>query len=114
MLKHAMPTELIKKFDLKRLSPPPGSPSEGPELDNFECYNFPMPDRKVNCWFQIFPETMITNPNMMIFSAGAPDPAAISVSIDELWTRTPEEMQRYIVIGCKKFKHEQIKRAQMN
>jgi len=115
MLKHVMPEDLIKKFNLKRLPPITDLPPEEKEFEDFEVYNFPMPDREVNCWFQIFDhDTRITNPNMMIFSAGAPDPAAISVSLAELWNRTPEEMQRYIVIECKKFQHEQIKKAQMN
>jgi hypothetical protein len=109
-----MPPDLIQKFGFKRLPLMNDLPPEEAEFENFECYNFPMPDRQVNCWFQIFPDTRITNPNMMIFSAGKPDPAAISVSIAELWKRTPEEMQRYIAIECKKFQHEQIKKAQMN
>jgi hypothetical protein len=110
-----MPPDLIKKFNLKRLPPPADlTPEEEEKYGDFEVYNFPMPDRECNCWFQVFSHTKITNPNMMIFSAGKPDPAAISVSIAELWNRTPEEMQRFIAIECKKFQHEQIKKAQMN
>jgi len=111
MLKHVMPPELIQKFQLKRIYL---SPKEKEQHEEIEVYNFPMPDRQVNCWFQVFSHTHITNPNMMIFSAGAPDPAALSVSLKELWNRTPEEMQRYIAIECKKFQHEQIKKAQKN
>jgi hypothetical protein len=111
MLKHVMPPDLIQKFDLKRLRL---SPEEQEQYEEVEVYSFPMPDRQVNCWFQVFSDTDITNPYMMIFSAGAPDPAALSVPLDELWNRTPEEMQRYIAIECKKFQHEQIKKAQMN
>ena len=115
MLKHAMPPDLIKKFNLKRLPPPANlTPEEEDKYGNFEVYNFPMPDREVNCWFQIFRDTHICNPDMMIFSAGLPDPACLSVPLQELWNRTLEEMQRYIAIECKKYQHEQIKKAQMN
>jgi hypothetical protein len=116
MLKHAMPPDLIQKFDLKRLPPMTDlSPEEQERYEDIEAYSFPMPDRQVNCWFQIFSHNReITNPNMLIFSAGAPDPACMSVPIAELWNRTLEEMQRYIAIECKKFQHEEIKKAQMN
>jgi hypothetical protein len=115
MLKHAMSPDLIQKFDLKKLPPMTGlSPEEDEQFGTFECYNFPMPDREVNCWFQIFQDTQIINPSMMIFSAGAPDPAALSIPLKELWNRTPEEMQRYIAIECKKYQHEQIRKEKLN
>jgi hypothetical protein len=113
-----MPEDLISKFNLKRLSLLSTLTQEEIEdlgdFEDSEVYRFPMPDRECNCWFQIFPDTHLINPNKMIFSAGLPDPAAFSVTLQELWNRSLEEMQRYITVECKRFQHEETRKAQLN
>lgn len=114
MLKRVMPQDLIDKFHLVKIPAPPDlSPEEKKEYDSIEAYHFPMPGHEVNCWFQVFSHTKITNPTMMIFSVRE-EQIAISVPVQALYEKTQLEMYAYIKEECKRAHADNKRRTELN